>query len=126
MTDTDKKAGRPSKYSEELCEKVIELGRQGYSLAAMAGKLEVSRNTLYSWADLHDTFKDALARAKALEQLWWEEEGRRALTADKYQQQIWIKSVQSRFQEDYTERKELSGRGGQPIEVVMTAEDEGL
>jgi transposase-like protein len=43
--------GRPTKYKEEFCEQVIELGKQGYSKAMIAATLDIARETLDEWID---------------------------------------------------------------------------
>lgn len=43
-------AGRPTKYTETLGEEIIRWMADGYSLTAAAGKIGVSRQTVYAWA----------------------------------------------------------------------------
>lgn len=114
--------GRPSLYKPEYCEMVVELGKQGKSPAQIASALEVNRQTLNNWAGEHDDFLAALTRAKVEEQTWWENVGQAALTADKFQSAVWAKSMQARFREDYTERRENEhfGKGGGPIKGETT------
>jgi hypothetical protein len=65
--------GAPTKYKKELCEKVKELMRQGYSVTQVASKLEVHRDTLYEWAKVHDEFSDALKIGKMHLEHWYTE-----------------------------------------------------
>jgi transposase-like protein len=133
MTEKKKKAlaakrpvGRPSLYRPEYCEQVIELGREGHSYTAIAALLDVDKQTMLGWRDAHEDFSAALTRAKQLEQLWWEEAGRRALYADKFQSVVWKTSMAARFRDDYTERKEMTGANGGPIQlqaVTLPIED---
>ena len=118
-----KKTGAPTLYKEEYCERVIQLGAEGHSLTAIAAVLGYDPGTLYDWANRHEPFRHALARAKALEQLWWETEGMSALRADKFQAQVWAKSMTARFS-DYADRQEITGRGGQALQVVLSPGDE--
>jgi len=115
-------AGRPSLYKPEYCETVVELGKQGKSPAQIAARLGVDRVSLYDWASAHPEFSTALTRAKVEEQNWWEDVGQSALTADKFQASVWAKSMQARFREDYTERRENEhfGKGGGPIKGETT------
>lgn len=39
------------------------------------------------------------------------------MIADKFNAQVWTKSVAARFRDDYTERKELTGASGGPVAV---------
>lgn len=114
-------AGRPSKYNSSFCERVLELGAEGMGPEEIAGTLGVTRPTIIEWAAVHPEFSTALERARALEQLWWEAAGRKALYADKFQQAVWSKSMQARFREKYTEQQvtTLQGPNGGPISTKI-------
>ena len=120
--------GRPTKYLPEYCEKVVELGAQGYSLTAIAHLMGVLKQNLLDWAERHEEFSAALKRAKAAEQFWWEEAGRSGIFMDKFNSTVWRTSMQARFRDEYTERKvtELVGDGGGPVQIqpVRLAVDE--
>jgi len=98
--------GRPSLYRPEYCEKVIELGKQGCSPAEIASELDVDRATLIRWSDEYEEFRTAMTRAKVHEQAWWERAGKAGMIADKFNAQVWTKSVTARFREDYTEKRD--------------------
>jgi len=105
--------GRPTSYKPEYCEKVIELGKQGDSLAQMASFFDVTRSTIDEWAKNNPDFSEALSRAKAHCQAWWEKEGRDGLRlgGGGFNAAVWKKSMEARFREDYTERKEVHQTG---------------
>jgi hypothetical protein len=65
--------GRPTEYRPEYCELVIEKMGEGLSLAAFAGFIRVSRETVYAWCSAHREFSDAVSRAKPARQLWLEQ-----------------------------------------------------
>lgn len=114
--------GRPSKYKPEYCEKVIELAKKGYGWAQYAAEFEIDRTTLFDWRDQHPDFSTALTRAKVLEQAWWEEQAHKGMFADKFNALVWKTSVQARFRDDYTERKEttVTGADGGAIKIEQT------
>lgn len=114
-------AGRPSKYNPSFCERVIELGREGKSPEQISADIDVDRATMARWAEAHPEFRTAITRAKELEHSWWEDVGCRALFADKFQQQVWAKSMQARFREKYTEQQvtTLQGPNGGPINTKI-------
>lgn len=107
------KAGRPSTYPEtederqELCERVIALGSEGKSPVQISAAIGVPRTTMDSWAEVHPDFSEALTRAKELEQVWWENQGQNALENKEFHANLWIKSMQARFRDDYTERRKV-------------------
>ena len=107
--------GRPTLYSPEYCDAVEEYGREGKSPAQIAARLNVCRQTLENWAQEHPEFLAALTRAKSFAQAWWEDEGQAALHDREFNSTVWTKTVQARFREDYTERREVSGPDGGAI-----------
>jgi hypothetical protein len=110
--------GRPSLYKPEYCERVVELGKQGCSPAEIASEFDVDRVTLIDWANAHEEFSTALTRAKVHEQAWWERAGKNGMVADKFNAQVWAKSVSARFRDDYADRKEITGASGGPLAVA--------
>lgn len=116
--------GRPSKYDPAFCEAVEELGKKGKSQEQIAASLDVDPATLRNWAKEYPEFFLALTRAKMFEQAWWEDVGQTALFADKFQGNVWAKSMQARFREKYTEKivQEQTGPDGGPIQIVGTIE----
>lgn len=107
--------GRPSDYLPEHCEAVVELGKQGKSPAQMAAHFDVSRQTIDNWAEAHPEFLEALSRALTHCQAWWEDKGMVGMVAPGFNAAVWSKSMQARFRDDYTERKEVTGKDGGPI-----------
>ncbi len=118
QADEPKKTGRPPVYRDEFCARIIEFGKEGYSQARMAAALNVSKQTITDWAKQHQTFSDALMRARTYSQSWWEEKAQAGLADRNFNAAIWDKSVKSMFREDYTERSvtELVGKDDGAIE----------
>ena len=69
----------------------------------------MNRSTIDQWAKDHQEFHEALSRAKTAEQAWFEKEGRSGLHDKQFNALVWKVSMQARFRDDYTERKEVSG-----------------
>lgn len=115
-------AGRPSKYDPKFCKLVVDLGAKGKSPEQISAKINVPRATMQLWAKQHPEFLAALERAKELEQDWWEEQGQKALYADRFQASVWAKSMQARFREKYTEKQQLehSGPNGGAIQTAVS------
>lgn len=109
-------AGRPSLYKPEYCDKVLELGAQGYSVVEMAAAIGVSRSTIEEhWPAAHEEFSEAFARAREVSQAWWEEQGRKSLHADKFQAQLYSRSMAARFPKDWRESKLLGSDPDNPL-----------
>lgn len=117
--------GRPTKYKPEYCERVIALGKEGYSYAEIAADLEVDKASLFDWARAHEDFSTALRAAKTYEQAWFEREARSNMKNRDFNANLWYRSAASRFREDYTERKEtqLTGANGGAVQVESKSVD---
>ena len=99
--------GRPTKYDPSFDDLICELAAEGKGPAEWAYELRVDRSTLYRWANEHESFATAIARAKDWEMAAWERMARENLKNRNFNAQVWSKSVSSRFPRDYTERKEI-------------------
>ena len=67
------KMGRPTKYSDEIGEVVFDLMDDGLSVVQVARKLNVSRSTIYKWAEDNSDFSDTLTRAREASEAFWED-----------------------------------------------------
>lgn len=105
--------GRPTLYKPEYCETVIELGKQGDSLVQMAAHFDIARSTIDQWAVDYPEFSEALNKAKAHCQNWWEKAGREGmfLGGGGFNAAVWKKSMEARFRDDYTERQVVHQTG---------------
>lgn len=110
--------GRPTKYDPAFCDRVIELGDTGASIAEMAYECGVCRNTLKAWMDEHEEFLTAITRATLASQVWWERAGRVGMIENNISAPIWSRSMAARFPDDWREIKgtELTGRNGEPVQ----------
>ena len=115
--------GRPTVYRPEFCERVIEMGKNGYSIASMASELDVDKATILRWRDEHEEFRTALSKALVHAQHWWERTGVLGMLegGKGFNALVWKVSMQARFREDYTERKvqEVTGANGGPVQSVV-------
>lgn len=105
---------RPSEYDPAYCERIIELGQQGKSVAQMAYELGCCKNTLTNWASEHEEFLNAFTRAKLASQNWWESKGQEGMEkpAQEFQASVWSRSMAARFPEDWREVKGTEHSGG--------------
>lgn len=120
--------GRPTLYKPEFCDRLLEMGRMGYSKAEMAADFDVARFTLDRWAEEHEEFCDALTRARDLSLSVWEAKPRDQVLNDAGKvDPSYTKIMAARFPADYTERKdtkvEVSGAKG--FIAVFDADEPG-
>lgn len=67
--------GRPTKYREEYCEKLIEHMARGRSIESFAGVVSVCKDTIYEWIKVHPKFSDAFKVGNQKRFLYFEELG---------------------------------------------------
>ena len=107
---------------------VIEYGKEGRRLTQIAARLDVTRETVYSWCSEKPEFSDAIARARQLSQDWWETKGQEGLANREFNAPLWSKSMAARFPHDYMEsrRTEISGPNGGPVRLASELTDDEL
>lgn len=116
--------GRPTKFKQEFCARVIELGREGCGKAEIAAELDVSRQTLLTWSDDNPEFLDALQRAHDCSLAWWEKQARQNLATQGYQSGLWKQAMSGRFPaEPYRDRQEVAGPNGGPQVIELCGPD---
>lgn len=103
--------GQPTKYKPEYCDAVVEMAERGMSVAEWAAALGVAKATLWHWAGDHEEFLNAFTRAKTIEQAVMEKMAFENFGNKNFNSNLWVKSAQARFREDYTERRELEHSG---------------
>ncbi len=111
--------GRPTSYLPEHCDAVIALGKQGKSFTQIAVSLDISKKTLYNWADENPEFLHALERARECAQDWWENQGMAGMWADKFNAAVWAKSMSCRFPDDYMDKSKQEVKGTQAVTVEI-------
>lgn len=114
------KPGRPLSYTPDLCERAIALGAKGKSWAAIAREFNISRSTINTWEAEYPEFRDALARARAASQAWWEDHGQKNLKAKHYQAQVSRTMMAAQF-EDYRESRAGAGELGFDLTAFVGA-----
>jgi transposase len=120
--------GRPSKYDPAFCDRVEELGRQGASVLECALELGVCKQTLFNWQEEHPEFLDALTRARAHRQVWWERVHRKCAQSGEGNAasiQFGLKNIAP---EDYADKVDLNhgGQADNPMRAVTRIELVGV
>lgn len=123
-------AGRPTDYEPAMCERIVELGERGASIAEMAYEIGVAKDTLKNWAAANEEFLVAFTRAKLASQVWWERKGQTGMekSSQEFQASIWSRSMAARFPEDWREVKgtELTGKDGGAVRTETKLDVSGL
>ena len=93
--------GRPTDYDPLSCDRVVDLGREGYSKAMMAAELGVVRQTLDNWASRHPEFLDAMTHAREASLAWWEKQGLTGIWSRDFNANAYRLQMMKRFPEDW-------------------------
>jgi hypothetical protein len=107
-------------YRPEFCDAVVEYMGQGYTLAAFAGAIGVSKRCLEHWGHRHPEFVDAVHVGMVACQKWWEDQLHEVATKGTHTSgrvTAILFALKNRAREDWTEvqRHEISGPGGLPL-----------
>lgn len=117
--DAAPKVGRPSKYDPAFCDQVREFLKDGYSVAAFAGRIGVSYSTVRLWEQEHPEFSAAVKDARAAATLWWEERNREsALGTSSGNATSIIFGLKNRAPEEWKDKTEQEHSGGLEIRKI--------
>ncbi|MGB1215825.1 MAG: hypothetical protein ACPG4X_20825 [Pikeienuella sp.] len=105
---------RPTKYKPDMCQVVIDCGKQGMTLAEMAAELDIDRSTLNEWTERHAEFSRAVKSGLDRAQAWWEGKGREHTfeKADGFNATSFIFNMKNRFRDDWNDKTttEIEGK----------------
>lgn len=118
--------GRPTKYDPEICEKVLDLFKQGKSIRQICLILDISKSTFYLWKEEHEEFSDTINEGLDFSQGWWEEQGQQGLWfsniegAEKLNYTGWFMNMKNRFKQDWRDKQpEEEEKEKEPQKVVL-------
>lgn len=119
--------GRPSKYRKEMCDRVIEFGKEGMSKHEMALELGIHYSNFDQWQKDKPEFRDAVKEAVNLSQGFWERAGRNGALGkiQGFNATGYIFQMKNRFAADWREKQEVKHEGGISI-VSVDSTDEQL
>lgn len=105
-----RKFRKARKYDPSFCERIVELGKEGYSVVQIADEFGVNRDTIYQWRN--DTerfpgFKEAFDEARVGAESYWEKVGQDGIMGKikGFNQVSWIFMMKARFQDWHEKTK---------------------
>ena len=115
------KVGRPTKYKEEYCQKLIDHMAEGYSFDSFAGIVDVNIDTLYEWAKVHAEFSDAKSIGTAKSMAWWEKIGRMGMINEIpfFNDRIWRLNMINRFRSKWSDGTKNENNDKVKTEIVV-------
>lgn len=119
------KTGRPTDYKHEYCDLLINHMAEGLSFESFAGKVNVSKQTIYDWMQKNPEFLDARKKGDALSLLWWEKEGKDGMWSGKqFNAAIWMINMKNRH--GWRDRVEMKADVKIDSEAIKKLSDEDL
>lgn len=91
--------GRPTKYNPAFCNIIIKMMKKGHSKQGVAGKLGISRDTLYEWCRRYPEFSDTIKVGEMMSYAYWEDLGMKAMMGKVkgFRPSLWIFTMKARF-----------------------------
>lgn len=115
-----KPMGRPTDFTPDMGDQILERMEGGLSLAAAAADINVHRQRVYEWVDRHPDFADTVKLAMAKRQLFLE---KRLLSADVGPVVTsTIFALKNAGAEDWREKQEVEHSGEINNKVELDAE----
>ena len=120
-------ATRPiTKYTPDMCDRVIELGKTGASQKIMFSELGISKTTADRWKKDKPDFAESMDRAVVESQAWWEREALANLSNRTYNTRLFEVATRAQFPADYKERMEIKQEIKQDVTIDFTGEVNNL
>lgn len=123
--------GRPTKYDPAYCQMLIDDMTEGFSATAFAGSIGVSRATLNNWAAEFPEFLEALNAGKSARLRFWEKTAISVAskgTGGPGAASVITFGLKNMGGDEWVDvqRRELTGKDGEPLNVVINTGDAEL
>lgn len=111
--------GRPSKFKEEYCDMLIKHMEQGLSYESFAGLVSVTRDCLYKWEKMHESFFYSKKVGKEKMALFYERLGLSGMVGKipGFQNSTYIFTVKNKL--GWTDKQEVESNNTGEIKLVM-------
>ena len=93
-------------FKPEMCDRIIELGKQGASQKMMFSDIGINKDVAATWKKNHPEFADALATAVTHSQAYWEREILANVNNKGFNSRLAEIALRGQFQEDYREQRD--------------------
>lgn len=92
-----------SKYDPSMCEKIVEVAKNGGHVAKMLVELDISRDTFYRWVKEYPEFGQAYEKSKRESQAVYEDIGLQGMLGQikGFNYNSWVTVMNNKFPEDY-------------------------
>ena len=95
-----------SKYDPAMCQRMIDMGKEGASQKMMWAELGISKKTAEEYKKKHEEFADALDLALVHSQAFWEREILANLDNKAFNSRLAEIALRGQFQQDYRQTRD--------------------
>jgi hypothetical protein len=95
-----------TKYEPEMCNTIIDMGKEGASQKMMWSQLGISKNTADAWKKKYPEFAEALDIALVHAQSYWETQLLANVENKNFNSRLVEIALRGQFQQDYRETKD--------------------
>lgn len=115
-------AGRPSKYTPEMCDIAIKEMSEGASKTEVCAELGISYETFLDWQDLKSDrykkeFSEAVKKGEQLSEAWWLSKGRKNLENKEFNSTLWYMNMKNRH--GWSDKQEHKHTGTMKVSFNM-------
>ena len=93
-------------FKPEMCDRMIELGKEGASQKMIFADIGINKDVAATWKKNHPDFADALATAVTHSQAYWEREILANVNNKAFNSRLAEIALRGQFQEDYRETRD--------------------
>lgn len=111
---------RPTKYTPETVEKILEAIRKGATYELAAGYAGITYETFNAWMKAKPTFSVAVKAAEGVAALGWLEKIEAAANDGNWQAAAW--KLERRYPRDYGRQSAVEGEVGLTLRIEWTRE----
>ena len=110
-------------YCQKIVDELPEMFRCGESVAEVADKIGVTKQTIYDWCRIYPEFKEAFDLGKTLAESWWTKLGREGSSCDAaINSKAWSFNMKNRF--GWSEKVEQKLEGEIQVKTLSERWDE--
>ena len=104
-------------FVPSMCDRMIEMGKEGASQKMMFSELGINKDVAATWKKNHPDFADALSTAVTHSQAYWEREILANVNNKGFNSRLAEIALRGQFQEDYRETRDT--KVDAKVEVVV-------
>ena len=94
-------------FKPEMCDRIIEMGREGASQKMMFAEIGINKGVADTWKKNHPEFADALDSAVTNAQAYWEREILANVNNKGFNSRLAEIALRGQFQQDYRETRDI-------------------